>query len=130
MELLNKIDSPAHLRELPIEKLPQVCAEMREWIIDTISKIGGHFGSSLRATEITTALHYVFDTPNDKLVWDTCPHTYGHKILTGRREQLKQIRQFGGISGFIKRTESPYDTFGAGHASTTIFDELGKAVAP
>ncbi len=129
MELLNKIDSPADLRKIPVDKLPQVCAEMREWIISVVSKIGGHFGSSLGATEITTALHYVFDTPDDKLVWDTGHQTYGHKILTGRREQLKSIRQFGGISGFIKRTESPYDTFGAGHASTAISAALGMAVA-
>ena len=129
MELLPKIDSPADLRKLPVEKLPQVCAEMREHVIDTISKIGGHFGSSLGATEITCALHYVFDTPNDKLVWDTGHQTYGHKILTGRRDALARIRQHGGISGFIKRTESPYDTFGAGHASTAISAALGMAVA-
>src|SRR4026207_1899708 len=118
MELLNKIESPADLRKLPVEKLPQVCAEMRQWVIECISKIGGPSGSSLGSTEITTALHYVFDTPEDKLVWDTGHQTYGHKILTGRREALKRIRQFGGISGFIKRTESPFDTFGGGHAST------------
>jgi 1-deoxy-D-xylulose-5-phosphate synthase len=129
MELLPKIDSPADLKKLPVDKLPQVCAEMREWIIEVISKIGGHFGSSLGATEITAALHYVFDTPEDKIVWDTGHQTYGHKILTGRRDQLKTIRQFGGISGFIKRTESPYDTFGGGHASTAISAALGMAVA-
>ncbi|MBI3552442.1 MAG: 1-deoxy-D-xylulose-5-phosphate synthase [Elusimicrobia bacterium] len=129
LELLTTIDDPAQLRQLPPDKLPQVCAEIREYLIQTISKIGGHFGSSLGATEITTALHYVFNTPQDKLVWDTGHQTYGHKILTGRREALSRIRQLGGISGFIKRAESPYDTFGAGHASTAISASLGMAVA-
>ena len=129
LELLPKIDNPSDLRKLQISRLPKVCAELRQYLIETISKIGGHFGSSLGSTEITVALHYVFNTPLDKLVWDTGHQTYGHKILTGRREQLKQIRQFGGISGFIKRTESPYDTFGAGHASTAISAALGLAVA-
>lgn len=129
MELLPKIETPADLRKLPVEQLPQVCAEMREQIINSISKIGGHFGSSLGSAEITCALHYVFNTPDDKLVWDTGHQTYGHKILTGRRDQLSRIRQYGGISGFIKRTESPYDTFGAGHASTAISAALGMAVA-
>ncbi len=129
MELLSKIDSPEDLREVPVEKLPQLVSEMREYLIDTISKIGGHFGSSLGAAEITVALHHVFNTPIDKLVWDTGHQTYGHKILTGRREDLKRIRQLGGISGFLRRGESPYDAFGAGHASTAISAALGMAAA-
>ncbi|MBI4371369.1 MAG: 1-deoxy-D-xylulose-5-phosphate synthase, partial [Elusimicrobia bacterium] len=129
MELLKSIDSPADLKALPPEKLPQVAAEMRGYILETVSKLGGHLGSSLGATEITLALHYVFDTPKDRLVWDTGHQTYGHKVLTGRRDQLKTIRQFGGISGFLKRAESDYDAFGAGHASTAISASLGMAVA-
>jgi len=129
MEFLTKIDSPKDLRKLPESKIPQVAQEVREWILSCISKIGGHLGSSLGSAEITTALHYVFDTPRDRLVWDTGHQTYGHKILTGRRDALKQTRQLGGISGFIKRTESEYDTFGAGHASTAISAALGMATA-
>src|SRR5687767_12776648 len=113
MQYLPKIETPSDLRKLPVEALPKLCAEMRAHVINTISKIGGHFGSSLGATEITCALHYVFNTPDDRLVWDTGHQTYGHKILTGRRDELARIRQFGGISGFLKRTESPYDAFGA-----------------
>ncbi len=129
MELLNSIDSPADLKKLKVEQLPQVAAEVRAFILDTVSKLGGHLASSLGSTDITVALHYVFDTPKDKLVWDTGHQTYGHKILTGRREKMKTIRQFGGLSGFLKRSESPYDAFGAGHASTAISAALGMAVA-
>lgn len=129
MEYLPKIESPADLRNLPEEALPQVAQEIRQWILECVSKLGGHLGSSLGSAEITTALHYVFDTPRDRLVWDTGHQTYGHKILTGRREQLKTIRQFEGISGFLKRDESEYDTFGAGHASTAISAALGMAAA-
>jgi 1-deoxy-D-xylulose-5-phosphate synthase len=129
MELLKNIDTPADLRKLPVEKLPQVATELRAFIVDTISKLGGHLASSLGSADITIALHYAFETPKDKLVWDTGHQTYGHKILTGRRDRMKTIRQFGGLSGFIKRTESEYDTFGAGHASTAISAALGMAVA-
>ncbi|PCI37202.1 MAG: 1-deoxy-D-xylulose-5-phosphate synthase [Elusimicrobia bacterium] len=129
MEFLHKIDSPEDLRKLPETDIPHVAQEVREYIIDTISKIGGHLGSSLGSAEITTALHYVFNTPKDRIVWDTGHQTYGHKILTGRREALKQTRQLGGISGFLKRNESEYDTFGAGHASTAISAALGMATA-
>ena len=129
MELLKTIDTPADLRKVPIEKLPQVASELRGFIVDTISKLGGHLASSLGSADITIALHYAYDTPKDKLVWDTGHQTYGHKILTGRRDKMKTIRQFGGLSGFIKRTESEYDTFGAGHASTAISAALGMAVA-
>jgi len=129
MELLKAIDSPADLKKLKPDQLPQVAAEMRGFILDTVSKLGGHLASSLGSADITVALHYVFDTPKDKLVWDTGHQTYGHKILTGRREKLSTIRQFGGLSGFLKRSESPYDAFGAGHASTAISAALGMAVA-
>jgi 1-deoxy-D-xylulose-5-phosphate synthase len=127
--LLPRIDSPADLRTLKAEQLPALTAEIREYLINTISKIGGHFGSSLGAADITVALHYVFDTPQDKVVFDTGHQTYVHKVLTGRREALSRIRQYGGISGFLKRSESPYDAFGAGHASTAISAALGMAVA-
>ncbi|OGR49883.1 MAG: 1-deoxy-D-xylulose-5-phosphate synthase [Elusimicrobia bacterium GWC2_65_9] len=129
MELLNKIDSPADLKKLPVEQLPQIASELRAFILDTVSKLGGHLGSSLGATEITIALHYAFDTPKDRLVWDTGHQTYGHKVLTGRRGRMSTIRQFGGLSGFLKRSESEYDAFGAGHASTAISAALGMAVA-
>lgn len=129
MELLKTIDTPADLKKLKPEQLPQVAAEMRSFILDTVSKLGGHLASSLGSADITVALHYVFDTPKDKLVWDTGHQTYGHKILTGRRERMSTIRQFGGLSGFLKRSESPYDAFGAGHASTAISAALGMAVA-
>jgi len=129
MELLKTIDSPADLKKLKPEQLPQVAAEMRAFILETVSKLGGHLASSLGSADITVALHYVFDTPKDKLVWDTGHQTYGHKVLTGRREKLNTIRQLGGLSGFLKRSESPYDAFGAGHASTAISAALGMAVA-
>ncbi len=129
MELLNKIDSPADLKKLKADQLPQVAAEMRAFILDTVAKLGGHLASSLGSADITVALHYVFDTPKDKLVWDTGHQTYGHKILTGRREKMHTIRQFGGLNGFLKRSESEYDAFGAGHASTAISAALGMAVA-
>jgi 1-deoxy-D-xylulose-5-phosphate synthase len=129
MELLQKIDSPADLKKLKIEQLPQVASEMRGFILDTVAKLGGHLASSLGSADITVALHYVFDTPKDKLVWDTGHQTYGHKVLTGRRDQMKTIRQQGGLNGFLKRSESEYDAFGAGHASTAISAALGMAVA-
>ncbi|TBR20870.1 1-deoxy-D-xylulose-5-phosphate synthase [bacterium] len=129
MEYLPKIDSPKDLRALPVDALPKVAAELRQWILECVSKLGGHLGSSLGAAEITTALHYVFETPRDKIVWDTGHQTYGHKILTGRREALKRIRQADGISGFLKRDESEYDCFGAGHASTAISAATGMAAA-
>ncbi len=129
MELLKTIETPKDLRKLPPEKLPQVASEMRGFILDTVSKLGGHLASSLGSADITVALHYVFDTPKDRLVWDTGHQTYGHKVLTGRRDALSRVRQFGGISGFLKRAESEYDAFGAGHASTAISAALGMAVA-
>jgi 1-deoxy-D-xylulose-5-phosphate synthase len=129
MELLKTIDTPADLKKLKPEQLPQLASELRAFIVDTVSKLGGHLASSLGSADITVALHYVFDTPKDKLVWDTGHQTYGHKILTGRKDRMNKIRQFGGISGFLKRSESEYDAFGAGHASTAISAALGMAVA-
>jgi 1-deoxy-D-xylulose-5-phosphate synthase len=129
MELLKDINSPADLKKLKVEQLPQVAAEMRAFIVETVSKLGGHLASSLGSADITIALHYAFDTPKDKLVWDTGHQTYGHKVLTGRRDRMHTIRQQGGLSGFLKRNESEYDAFGAGHASTAISAALGMAVA-
>lgn len=127
--LLARIDTPADLRQLPAEKLPQVCNELRQYIIDVVSKKGGHFGASLGVVEMTTALHYVFNTPYDQLVWDVGHQAYGHKILTGRRKVFPSNRIYKGISGFPKRKESEYDTFGVGHSSTSISAALGMAVA-
>ncbi len=126
---LNKIDSPADLKKIPVTELKIVCDEIRDYMIDVVSQTGGHLGAGLGAVELTIALHYVFNTPIDKLVWDTGHQAYPHKIITGRREALKTIRQLGGISGFLKRTESEYDVFGAGHASTAISAALGIATA-
>lgn len=123
------IDSPNDLRKLSEDALQQVSSEVREYMIDTITRIGGHFGAGLGVVELTVALHYVFNTPTDKIVWDTGHQGYPHKILTGRRELLHTIRHKGGISGFLKRSESPYDNYGAGHASTSISAALGMAVA-
>ncbi len=128
-ELLSKIEIPADLRKLPIEKLPQVCDELRQFIIDVVSVKGGHFGASLGVVEMTVALHYVFNTPHDQLVWDVGHQAYGHKILTGRRKVFHTNRIYKGISGFPKRSESEYDTFGVGHSSTSISAALGMAVA-
>lgn len=127
--LLAKINSPADLRELSEDQLPEACADIRGFLIDTLSQIGGHFAAGLGTVELTTALHYVFNTPDDRIVWDIGHQAYPHKILTGRRDQLHTIRQEGGLSGFLKREESEYDTFGAGHSSTSISAALGMAVA-
>ena len=127
--LLSKIHSPADLRSLSPTELPQVCEELRQFIIDHVSVNGGHFGASLGVTELTVALHYVFNTPEDQLVWDVGHQAYGHKILTGRMDVFHTNRLLGGISGFPKRSESEYDTFGVGHSSTSISAALGMAVA-
>src|SRR6195256_1723505 len=129
MAILELIKDPKDLRLLKRDVLPQMAKEIRERILDTVSKKGGHLGSSLGATELTIALHYVFNTPDDKIVWDTGHQTYGHKLLTGRKDRFDTIRQMNGLSGFLKRDESIYDTFGAGHASTAISAALGMAVA-
>ncbi|MBA3769491.1 MAG: 1-deoxy-D-xylulose-5-phosphate synthase [Blastocatellia bacterium] len=129
MRFLSEINSPADLRQLKVEDLQEVADEVRQFIIDTCSLIGGHTGASLGAVELAVAMHYVFDTPNDKLVWDVGHQAYAHKILTGRRDELHTIKQEGGLSGFLRRAESEYDTFGAGHASTSLSAGLGMAIA-
>ena len=127
--LLKTIDSPEDLKKLPREKLHQLCDELRQYIIDVVSVHGGHFGASLGVVELTTALHYVYDTPYDQLVWDVGHQAYGHKILTGRRDNFHTNRKYKGLSGFPKRSESEYDTFGVGHSSTSISAALGMAMA-
>jgi 1-deoxy-D-xylulose-5-phosphate synthase len=127
--LLDTIDSPVDVRKLDRKQLPQLAQEIRETIIDTVSKIGGHFGGNLGIVELTLALHYVFNTPRDQIVFDTGHQTYPHKLITGRRETFGTIRQHNGISGFCKREESEFDVFNAGHASTSISAALGIAVA-
>jgi len=127
--LLDSIDSPADLRELDPEQLEQVAHELRHYLLYTVGKTGGHFGAGLGVVELTIALHYVFNTPEDKLVWDVGHQTYPHKILTGRREQMLTMRQSGGLAAFTNRSESEYDTFGAGHSSTSISAALGMMVA-
>jgi 1-deoxy-D-xylulose-5-phosphate synthase len=129
-ELLNQINLPSDLREkISEDQLPQVCEELRDFIVDVVSQKGGHFGASLGVVEMTVALHYVFNTPYDKLVWDVGHQAYGHKILTGRRENFHTNRIYKGISGFPKPSESEYDTFAVGHSSTSISAALGMAVA-
>ncbi|QMU30166.1 1-deoxy-D-xylulose-5-phosphate synthase [Adhaeribacter radiodurans] len=128
-KLLATINSPADLRKLSQEQLLEVCQELRQFIIDNVSIYGGHFGASLGVVELTVALHYIFDTPYDQLVWDVGHQAYGHKILTGRRDNFYTNRKYGGLSGFPKRKESEYDIFGVGHSSTSISAALGMAVA-
>ncbi len=128
-EILFKVNSPTDIKNFSLHELKTLCTEIREYMVDVISQIGGHFGGGLGTVELTVALHKVFNTPNDLIVWDTGHQAYPHKILTGRRDQLKTIRQLNGISGFLKRTESEYDAFGAGHASTSISAALGMAAA-
>jgi len=125
MSFLNRIDSPTDLKKLTLEELVPLCQEIREQIISVISQIGGHLASNLGVVELTVALHYLLNTPEDQIVWDTSNQTYAHKLLTGRREQFHTIRQFGGISGFCKREESVYDTFNAGHAGTGVSAAVG-----
>jgi len=125
---LEKINSPADLRALPADKLPAVARQMREFLIENISRTGGHLASSLGTVELTLALHYSYDTPADKIVWDVGHQAYPHKIITGRRERFPTIRQHGGLSGFPRISESPYDCFSVGHASTSISAALGLAI--
>ena len=127
--LLDIIDTPQDLRRLEKKQLPQVAAELREFLLDSVGKTGGHFASNLGAVELTVALHYVYDTPKDHLVWDVGHQSYPHKILTGRKNQMHTMRQYGGLAGFPKRSESEYDAFGVGHSSTSIGAALGMAVA-
>jgi 1-deoxy-D-xylulose-5-phosphate synthase len=127
--LLSRIDSPADLRRLPRAELKALAAELRDHVLQSVSRTGGHLSSNLGTVELTIALHYVFDTPNDRLVWDVGHQTYPHKILTGRRDRMDSLRQLGGISGFPRREESEYDTFGTAHSSTSISAALGMAIA-
>jgi len=127
--LLGMIDSPDDLKKLSIENLRDLCGEIRKKIIETVSKTGGHLAPSLGTVELTIALHYVFDTPKDKIIWDVGHQAYTHKLITGRRDQFHTLRTYGGISGFPKRAESPYDTFDTGHSSTSISAGLGIATA-
>ena len=127
--LLQKIDSPADLKKLGKDQLHQVCNELRQYIIDVVSVQGGHFAASLGVVELSVALHYAYNTPYDQLVWDVGHQAYGHKILTGRRDNFSTNRKYNGLSGFPKRTESEYDTFGVGHSSTSISAALGMAMA-
>jgi 1-deoxy-D-xylulose-5-phosphate synthase len=129
MSLLHDIHTPADLKKLGKDHLPQVAEELRHELIDAVSVTGGHFGAGLGVIELTTALHYVFDTPADRIIWDVSHQAYPHKILTGRRAQIRTIRKAGGLSGFTKRSESEYDPFGAAHSSTSISAALGMAVA-
>ncbi|MFN9488381.1 MAG: 1-deoxy-D-xylulose-5-phosphate synthase [Betaproteobacteria bacterium] len=128
-ELLKTINSPADLRQLERSQLPRLAGELRQYLVESVSQTGGHLSSNLGTVELTIALHYVFDTPHDRLVWDVGHQTYGHKILTGRRERMKSLRMWQGLSGFPQRTESEYDTFGTAHSSTSISAALGMAVA-
>src|SRR4026209_2468108 len=127
--LLDRIQTPQDLRSLKDHELKQLAAELRQETIDAVSVTGGHLGAGLGVVELTVALHYVFDAPDDKLIWDVGHQAYPHKILTGRRDRIRTLRQGGGLSGFTKRAESEYDPFGAAHSSTSISAALGMAVA-
>jgi len=127
--LLDRIESPADLRQLEKKQLPQLAEELRTFLLYTIGQTGGHFGANLGTVELTIALHYLYDTPTDRLVWDVGHQAYPHKVLTGRRKQMSSLRQRDGLAGFLKRGESPYDVFGAGHSSTSISAALGMALA-
>ena len=129
MGLLEGLNSPADLRALSVSQLPALAAEIRSRIIATVSRTGGHLSANLGVVELTLVLHYVFDTPRDRILWDVGHQAYTHKLITGRRERFDSLRTFGGISGFPNRAESPYDTFTVGHASTAVSAGLGMAVA-
>jgi 1-deoxy-D-xylulose-5-phosphate synthase len=129
MSILDHVNSPADLKSLSRDELRTLAAEMRERLIDICSRTGGHIGAGLGVVELTIALHYVMDTPTDQLVWDVGHQGYPHKMLTGRRDRFETLRKEGGLSGFLKRSESEYDTFGAGHAGTAISAGLGMAFA-
>src|SRR3989442_15005673 len=125
--LLYAIESPADLRRMSFGELPALAAELREFLIQSVSTRGGHFAAGLGTVELTIALHYVFNTPHDRLVWDVGHQAYPHKVLTGRREAMSRIRMSGGISGFPRRSESEYDTVGTAHSSTSVSAALGMA---
>src|SRR5512132_1767703 len=128
-KLLDTIDDPADVRRLSRAELNVLASELREFIVQTVSQTGGHFSSNLGTVELTIALHYVFNTPHDRLVWDVGHQTYPHKTITGRKARMPTLRQLGGISGFPRREESEYDTFGTAHSSTSISAALGMAIA-
>jgi 1-deoxy-D-xylulose-5-phosphate synthase len=128
-ELLKTIGDPAELRKLERKQLQQLADELREFVLQSVSQTGGHLSSNLGTVELTIALHYVFNTPYDRLVWDVGHQTYAHKILTGRRDGMSRLRMLGGISGFPRRSESAYDTFGTAHSSTSVSAALGMAQA-
>src|SRR5690349_18674561 len=127
MSILNRVKSPADVRAMTRDELDQLALDVRARLIDVCSRTGGHIGAGLGVVELTIALHYAFDTPRDQLVWDVGHQGYPHKLLTGRNEQMETLRQENGISGFLKRNESEYDAFGAGHAATSISAALGMA---
>src|SRR5215216_4495998 len=127
--LLDTISSPADIRALDKDQLPQLAGELRQEVISAVSVTGGHLGAGLGVVELTVALHYVFDTHGDKLIWDVGHQAYPHKIVTGRRDRIRTLRQGGGLSGFTRRCESEYDPFGAAHSSTSISSALGFAIA-
>src|SRR6476620_5866850 len=127
--LLQNINDPADLRQLSRADLKALATELREYVVQSVSQTGGHLSSNLGTVELTIALHHVFNTPYDRLVWDVGHQTYPHKVLTGRRERMSTLRQLNGISGFPRREESEYDTFGTAHSSTSISAALGMAVA-
>ena len=128
-KLLDQINYPSDLRQLKRSQLEQVSNELRSEVIDVVSETGGHLGAGLGVVELTTAIHYVFNTPKDKLVWDVGHQCYPHKIITGRKDRIRTLRKGGGLSGFTKRAESEYDPFGAAHSSTSISSTLGMATA-
>ncbi|MFP4418799.1 MAG: 1-deoxy-D-xylulose-5-phosphate synthase N-terminal domain-containing protein, partial [Chitinispirillaceae bacterium] len=128
MNLLESINSPEDLRSLKQDKLPALASEIRDFMIDAVSKCGGHLAPSLGACDLAIALHYCYNTPDDKIVWDVGHQAYAHKILTGRKESFSTIRQHGGLSGFPRISESPYDALSVGHASTSISAALGMAL--
>ena len=127
--LLDQVNAPSDLRKMKKEELPLLVRELREFLLYSVGQTGGHFGAGLGVVELTVALHYLFNTPEDRIVWDVGHQAYPHKILTGRRDALLKIRQEDGISGFPKREESEYDTFGVGHSSTSIGAALGMSLA-
>src|SRR4030042_274168 len=127
--ILDRINRPADIKRMSIHQLELLAAEIRQRIIKTVSKNGGHLAPSLGVVELAIAIHYVFDTPNDKVIWDVGHQSYAHKLLTGRRDRFHTLRTYGGISGFPKRTESPYDAFDTGHSSTSISTGLGISTA-
>ena len=127
--LLESIQSPADVRRLGRADLPELAQQLRAYLLESVARTGGHLSSNLGTVELTVALHYVFNTPHDRLVWDVGHQTYPHKILTGRRERMSSLRQLGGLSGFPRREESEYDTFGTAHSSTSISAALGMALA-